>query len=562
MMQSWPRWLFAAIFSITFAYCLVRTSGDDCPRPAMAASMLQLGKRSIDNGIATAGAEHAMWEPLHLAVLEPIEAPTRLEEPVREKLRNLAADALAIESSRVSFGLQKTVKLVDTALGVLADVDAGLEVNAEEVEYLEEHIGSQSAESAVLNHVLMTASDTADSVAGLRGEDLGIGPVDADYPNASYQGDMIAVDSEQLSLFQEIGWGQRRWIAAGRPWAGGIVSYCFASDTSKRVKHVFEAAVQQYTRAVPCLKFENVGWKSGRSEDARKDQACQVSPAIFVISRKSAGCYSYVGVIRSFTSQQLQLNDPGCLSLGIAIHELGHALGMAHEQSRPDRDKAVRILWDNVKPGYEHDFKVENGAYTGLPYDFLSIMQYDPFAFAKDRKTPTIVRADGSGNGGLGNRIGLSSNDVRQVAIMYQAENSKCRSMTKQGMGCIDRPNDAGVNVCTAATQCDASLISLCCGCGGGVKVQCYEGGECPEPPQIAMPESQDCIRDKTNSVPAWKDTYKCVFTNQCSFSVSWKCPSSSCRHTTAPGGIWHMKCNGKVETEICSPGVCSVHKA
>ena len=37
-----------------------------------------------------------------------------------------------------------------------------------------------------------------------------------------------------------------------------------------------------------------------------------------------------------------------CTVLGIAMHEILHALGQAHEQSRPDRDAYVTIKWQNA----------------------------------------------------------------------------------------------------------------------------------------------------------------------------------------------------------------------
>lgn len=40
-----------------------------------------------------------------------------------------------------------------------------------------------------------------------------------------------------------------------------------------------------------------------------------------------------------------------CMSLGEITHEVMHILGFSHEHTRPDRDRYVTILWDNIKPG-------------------------------------------------------------------------------------------------------------------------------------------------------------------------------------------------------------------
>ena len=54
-----------------------------------------------------------------------------------------------------------------------------------------------------------------------------------------------------------------------------------------------------------------------------------------------------------FTRFLRNLQEPMCLCVGTVIHELGHALGMNHEQSRPDRDQYVTVHWNNVRPGKE-----------------------------------------------------------------------------------------------------------------------------------------------------------------------------------------------------------------
>lgn len=64
------------------------------------------------------------------------------------------------------------------------------------------------------------------------------------------------------------------------------------------------------------------------------------------------GCWSFVGKHGGTQILSLQPPDdvgPNCLGTeGRAIHELMHALGVFHEQSRWDRDKFVKINYDNI----------------------------------------------------------------------------------------------------------------------------------------------------------------------------------------------------------------------
>lgn len=94
-------------------------------------------------------------------------------------------------------------------------------------------------------------------------------------------------------------------------------------------------------------------------------------------------CWSRVGRVGG--RQLIQLNQGGC-GFGSIVHEICHALGFFHEQSRCDRDDHIEIIWSNIIPERKSQFKRYcNGAMDVGPYDYESIMHYQQNAFAIDR---------------------------------------------------------------------------------------------------------------------------------------------------------------------------------
>jgi len=136
----------------------------------------------------------------------------------------------------------------------------------------------------------------------------------------------------------------------------------------------------------------------------------------YVYVTSGNGCYSNVG--KAGGRQVISL--PGmCRNMGTFVHELIHAIGFHHEQSRTDRDQFVKINWENIESGRENNFETYAANIIspfGVSYDYNSVMHYSKLAFSKNRRDPTIVPIDGSE---IGQRKGMSSGDVAKINQMY-----------------------------------------------------------------------------------------------------------------------------------------------
>ena len=109
------------------------------------------------------------------------------------------------------------------------------------------------------------------------------------------------------------------------------------------------------------------------------------------------------------------VKTPGHCGVDETIHELGHAVGLWHEQTRTDRDQYITIQWANIAAGNAYNFDLRTNGNDVGAYDYASIMHYDSYAFSANGAA-TITKKDGSL---IADATTLSAGDIATVAWMY-----------------------------------------------------------------------------------------------------------------------------------------------
>ncbi len=225
-------------------------------------------------------------------------------------------------------------------------------------------------------------------------------------------------------------WGGTRG-ALGFEAVPAVVPFEIDGAFSGAERSTIEHAMDRWTATAPGVSF-----RPAVSTDSDRIR----------FERTTNTCSSPVGRVGG--TQVIRL-APGCFDFA-THHEIAHALGLYHEQSRPDRSDFVEIEYGNIRGCRNNakgpdqcgwfaclfnetdcgcvagedcymafNFDVQSGAAMIGGYDYDSIMHYGTGYFSKNGLDTIRMLTPGRT---IGNRDHLSEGDIAKMRVLYPTQ--------------------------------------------------------------------------------------------------------------------------------------------
>jgi len=263
---------------------------------------------------------------------------------------------------------------------------------------------------------------TVDEIIKDAGTDAATRAEAANNQQVSVQYDMLMDPVQYAMYYGNLSTWAGGAVAAGRyRWPKRIIPYEITEAFNDRQKEIIYGGMREWQEKT-CIKFE----------PASPETAKKVGHRHHIVIRDGKGCSSYVGY--NGWSHMVTLQMHGCLYHTTVLHELGHSIGLHHEQCRPDRDRHLKVLYENIQENYHFAFRKEYSTTAfDIPYDYCSIMQYGRNAFSKKWSVPSMLAKDFDYFYSLGRNKELQFSDAKVVNLMYKCNshcpaNPSCRS--------------------------------------------------------------------------------------------------------------------------------------